>query len=500
MAVVRPTRRFPALLFILAAVFVITALTGCDVLDRLGDDKGEINSVAVTSVNHGLCSPIYGSRVDAAAISGDGSRVMYVTRRQPANWPDDRGWRSTDRALMVRDIPAVGDATVRYIAVTWPGEDIGAYATAEPDGGQVKPRSMPETMVDLRLAKDGERFVVGVVREGVVGQYAKLYSGTVPATGSAELEPENGLSLIPINDYKGTEGINYFVMSDDGSKLAAAVGDLGEVRIYDLDSQELTVYTRGEEGETIVEHTLPRAPTNLTDTRVPAVASKGTIHLALSPSGDRLTIAHDEDVPGQTALTQLDIASGELVLVRRFVNSTVPHVVWASDGQSLFVLNTPLVPGTIFGDTEIRRLAAAKDGREVSPGGKLPRSLGYRTEPAFLTGFGDDEHFIFVWEQSLWRLTAPGGNPAKASYIQLTRPTMEVRYLPPSVSVSSERAVFVVEDLTGTHVGERTDIFDDACPRLATPTPESAEDGTGSGDEGAGASGGEEGAAGGDGS
>ena len=45
------------------------------------------------------------------------------------------------------------------------------------------------------------------------------------------------------------EGIRSAVLSADGSKLAAVVSHLGEVRLYDLDSDQLTVYTRGEEGE-----------------------------------------------------------------------------------------------------------------------------------------------------------------------------------------------------------------------------------------------------------
>jgi hypothetical protein len=46
-----------------------------------------------------------------------------------------------------------------------------------------------------------------------------------------------------------------------------------------------------------------------------------------------------------------------------------------------------------------------------------------------------------------------------------------VLYNEPSGPLAAERAVFVAQDRLGTHVGIRTDVLHNACPRVATSTP-----------------------------
>lgn len=458
-----PSGRFRALVAVLSVVFMAAAITGCNT----GSQATPVAPI-VAQEEDAACWPTYGSEVEAAAISADGNRVLFLSGQKPAKWPDDRGWSSSDKALYVLDFTATGSQQ-RYIAISWDAIDqIDQYATARANTPE-RPVKLEEDMVDLWLSKTGDRFVVAVARKGVGGRYAKLYSGTVPAGGFHELRPGEGLEQVLVNNYAATEGIRTAALSDDGSMVAAVVGSRGEVRVYDLDSQQPTVYALNEGGETVVEHELPPPPVDLDSAPNPAIAGSGTMLLTWSPGGDRLALARDEDVPGQKSLSIIDVATGKVALVRRFDSSTVPHVAWAADGQSLFVMNTLLEPGQIFGDTEIRRLAAEEDGREVSDGGALERPRGYRTEPAYLTGFGDDDHFLFVWETGLYRLNTPAGDPSKASYIQLTPDDYDVLYSRPTVSSGQQRAVFVAHEGSRLFVGERTEVLADECPYVVVP-------------------------------
>ncbi len=461
-----PDRGFPRrwLIVVPLAAVVLLSTAGCDRLRR-SPAPGEVTQ-AQQIVDYGPCLPMFGRSVLSAAMDGEGGKALVISGQRP-DFIDEAAWRADDRALYLMEFPAEGSPTMRAIARSWRAVDeIPPYATPS-DESTRPPVPIPENMLEVQLDESGTRFVLGVARAGVYGRFAKLYAGTVP-TGTVQLlSPDNGLAVIPMNDYQGTEGVISYSLSADGSKVAAVVGSQGEIRIYDLVASQLTVYDLGADGKTVVRHDLPPAMTSIEQERRPAVASNGTTYLAWSPQSDRLAVSMDLGV-ANTSLAILDIANGELSVVQRFQNRTVPHAAWAADGQSLFVMVTRLSGPQIFGDTEIRRLAAVENGRHVAQGGVLSRPLGYRGEPGALVSFGDDEHFLFVWDGSLYRLDVPGGVPAQATYLPLTPPAMRVHYLKPSVALSRELILFVAADDFSTRLAQRSFALHDDCPVTAT--------------------------------
>ncbi len=449
---------------VVAALVVLTSTAGCDRLRRTAS-PGEVTQ-AQQVVDYGPCLPMYSRAVLSAAMDREGTKVLFVSGQRP-DFIDEAAWGADDRALYLMEFPADGAPTLRAIARSWQATDeIPAYATPS-DEYTRSPVPIPENMLDVQLDESGTRFVLGVTRGGVYGRYAKLYTGTVPTEAGRLLSPEDGLTVIPINDYQGTEGVTSFTISPDGSKVAAVVGSQGEIRIYDLVASQLTVYDRGADGKTVVRHDLPPAMTSIDQQRRPAVASNGTLYLRWAPQADRLAVSMDLGI-ANTSLAILNIATGEMSVVARFQDRTVPHVAWASDGQSLFVMVTRLSGPQTFGDTEIRRLAATENGRHVAQGGVLSRPLGYRGEPGALVSFGDDEHFVFVWDAALYRLDMPGGVPAQATYVPLTPSLFRVQYVHPSLAFSKERVIFVASDDFSSRLAERSYALHDDCPITAT--------------------------------
>ena len=297
------------------------------------------------------------------------------------------------------------------------------------------------------------------------------------------MAPDKGLELIPINNFGALEGIQSFTLSSNGNKVAAVVGQMGAVRVYDIPSKKLSVYLADKAGKVSLSDKLPPVQTNLNSINTEAVASQGGMHLTWDPQGQHLAVARKEGV-SDAAVWLLDIATGKLTQVRRFQNSTLPHVAWAKDGASMFVLNTPNVSGSVFGDSEIRRIQAKEKGADVGKGAGLKRVQGMKAEPIGLTAFGDDTHFLFIWDGVLYRLDMPGGDPAKATYAAMTNiqdagknNVLTVRPGPLGTSVDRQLASFIAEDNAAevTTVGVREEVFKDSCSSQSIATSEAAD-------------------------
>jgi cell division septation protein DedD len=469
---------------VLTTLLITPLVAGCDLLGGPEEPPEEVEQEEVGSF--GPCLPSFASEVSAASMNRAGNRALYLTAERPPTLPEEASWGSDDRAIMVMDgvaggqggTPAAeggtGGMTIRSIALTWdPTEEIPPFPTTAYAAEEAEPYPLPEQMVDLQLAAEGNRFIVAVVRDGVAGTLSKLYSGMVPESGSAQLQPGEGLALVPLNRYDATQGLQSYALSGDGSRVAAVVGTApGEVRVYDLQEERVYVYTLGEGGQVEVQHELPPVVTSIEEPRQPAVASNGVIRLSWAPTHDRLAIAADLDV-GDAGLYILDVKSGEVELVHRFSNSTAPWVAWSQDGESLLAMNSPLSGPVVFGNTELRRLQAVENGREIGSGVTLDRPLGWKTVPAYLTPLGDDQHYVFNWEGRLFRLDTPGTDLSQTSFQALTvdPPAMTV-FGQPSVSGLADTALFLVTSGRTTAVGARTHVSAEACPEVPVATGE----------------------------
>lgn len=485
-------------LTILSAALVLTA---CDTLTGLvGSDKAEVETVVESTGSFGPCLDWYFNGVISASMNDQGSRILFLTDEKPPTLSDDTRWLSDDRAIMVSDRQADGTMRERHIVLTWdPVDSIAPYATSEASGapGEATPTpealGLTERMVMLAADRAGTRFVVGVERSGTTGGLAKLYAGRVPEPGAAPLSPQDGtLTVIPINRYEKGQPIQSFALSPDGSKVAAIVGAPGELRVYDLDAQEnqLWVYEADAQGRPRVSHELPEVSTSVSSYRNPLVSGTGSVRMIWSPDGERIALSRTvtSDAPGSARLEVFQVADGGLALVRSYAKSTIPHAAWASDGQSLFVMNTPLystegqTSDTVFQDTEIRRIEAAEDGDDIGQGAKIKRPLGVRSDPIELVGFGDDAHFVFLWEGRLIRLDAPGGDLSQATFQPISGPAedLTVLYEAPTASLSADTVAYLVSS-GGNHVGMRRSATQASCPEIAAPTEAEAEGETGDG-------------------
>jgi WD40 repeat protein len=470
----RPTVWHRAITLATAAA-TIALITGCTDPGKPKDDTGDEELF-------GTCFNAFGTKVLATSLNADGSLMVYLTSSKPESVADDQ-WASGDRALVMQDMTTNRS---QDFVLTWPApadNQVPVWATANPTAeATARPYTFTEQMINMQMAPTGGRFVVAVRRAGVEGLIAKLYTGIVPATVDTEtlLEPGNGLEVIPINDFQATEGIRSYDLSPDGNMLAAVVGNNGEVRVWDFTKQEMSVYTQGPKNTVVVTHELPKRSSVSTDTdRQPAVANQGTMLVRWSPQGDRLLIATDVPI-NDSALGIMNPVDGKLTPVRRFRESTVPQAAWSKDGKSLYVMTTELKSGPVFGNTAIRHIAAADGGKDVSKGGQLVQQPGFTTEPANLVNFGDDQHFLFNWQNGLWRLTATGDDLTQAQAEKVSPPSnASVPYLPSSVSSTADKAVFVAGSGGAQYATVRDGVSSDKCAageagELPTGTPDAA--------------------------
>jgi hypothetical protein len=470
-----PVRPNPGIRWLVSGcllLFLAISSSGCSLFNKLpGKTTSEEGRQEATAIaDHGPCLPTYGTKVEAAGMSADGQRLVYLTAARPAGLAEGVSWLSTDRAVQVLDL--AGTPTTRLLVRTWeqsPEDQIAVYPTDIPnDQSPPKATVLSEQMTALMLSETGNRFLLGVTREGVQGGLAKIYTGIVPE-GDTELSPENGLTLVRINDYLGTEGVQGAALSPDGSRMAALVGLQGELRVYDFAADKLYVYSQGEGGKVEITNELPKAATSIQESRIPALAHTGVMRLQWAPDNKRLAISRYESV-GVAGVWVVDYTTGQATLIRTFSNTTIPHVVWSKDGTSVFTLSTRLFQGNVLGDSEVRRIKAVEDGKDIGDRWQLAQVPGYRTAPADFTGYGDDQNFLLTWEQQLWLLQVPESGTGPASYgpVTLNPPTMMVQSGNITASATADRAAFLVNDHVGTHVGLRLAVTQETCAAEAT--------------------------------
>lgn len=476
-------------LMVLGVALISLFVAGCR--EQEDDTTQENQETGPDTGSFAACLPWYENDVESLAVSADGSRWLYLSGRKPTGLPSDASWRSDDLAIFVRDRNADGSSRSRYIATSWDTSDeVTVYATVSLGGSSgTSPLSLPETMRDVALSADGGRFLVSVDQTGVDSGRAKLYHGVVPPaddTTSILAPGDGGLTVLPINNLVGTEGIGGFEYSPDGAKVAAVVGSRTELRVYDIDSETIYAYELGSQNEIVVRNEMPEAATNIGVSRQPAirVTSGGLIW---SPDSTRIAFVRPEGV-GTKSIYILDYASGDLAFVRAFENSTVPQIAWSSDGASLFVMSTKLSTYQTYGDSEFRRIQAAENGSDIGSGVAIERSrpefLNWSTEPSNLVNV-DDETLLFTWEGRLYRLIATGGELAGAPYVPLTvfhlidrlvRRGVAVEYERPFASTSLDSVVFLVRDGNRTTIGERTFATAESCPEVVAPEAVDAEE------------------------
>jgi hypothetical protein len=241
----------------------------------------------------------------------------------------------------------------------------------------------------------------------------------VPPGGAASLRPgqDGGLTPIKINDDLNQEAIQGFSLSPDGKRVAAIVGDMSEVRVYDIDAAKVFVYTLGDKNAIKVDNALPAPSLSIGVDRQPAITANGA---QLVWSADSSTLAYATPVGvGGWAVQTLDPAKGTPVLVHQFEDTTQPQVAWAPDGKSLYAATTATSGTETFGNTSIKRYTAAKDGKTIGGTGLIERPVNWRTVPVLLTLVGEDV-LLFNWEKQLFRFTIKEGDLGKATFRPLT--------------------------------------------------------------------------------
>jgi hypothetical protein len=457
---------------------VAFALSGCNRDQGPGEVKAPSDEGLFGACFSTIQPGALGVGMDAA-----GQVMTYLTTSRPTTVKDDQ-WLRDDRAMVMVDL-ATTPIQYRHFLLPWAAPDeFPVMATTKPGAkSTARPYQLVEQMITMQQAEKGGRFAVGVRRQGVEGLIAKVYSGIVPTFASNDvLALEHGLELVPVNDYVNTEGIRSFDLSPDGSKLAAVVGNQGEVRVYDFTTNQLSVYTLGPTNKVVVSNELPKlSSVSLDAQRRPAVANQGSMNVTWSPQGDRLAIATDLPV-NDSALAIMNPADGKLTPVRRFKESTVPQVAWAADGQSLYIMTTDLENGPVFGNTAIRHIAAAEGGKDLAKGGQLLQPQGFTSEPANLVNFGDDGHFLFTWQGGLWRLALTGDDLTTAKAEKVSPPDAVVPYTRPVVSQAIDKAAFIAGSGSSQYVTLRDEVSSNSCAAgtagEALPTPTPAPEGT----------------------
>lgn len=467
--------RLPIAFIALAALGLGAA--GCEYIPGLGQEQEGTtqDQEEVLRGSFGACNPWYDRDVIGLDMSENGRRWVYLSARKPSGL-DELSWdRDTSRALYASDFDDAGAQTnLRYIALPWEAQDeIPAYATPDSSGDVPEGQGITEIMRTVQLSDDGQTVAIGVTQSTARGGLSKIYVGTVPAEGDEALAPgaEGGLVTVPINSVSESETIQSFTLSRDGTRIAAAVGERGELRVYDLAADQLYVYSLGPDNAMEVTDELPPASTTIANSRQPAIIADGA-DLEWAPDGTRLAIARS--VPVSKIYVQIvDVASGETLMYGETGNMTSPHVAWASDGGSVYAMSTTLAEFETFGRTVIRHLSAEGVGEELGAGASIDRPVNWRTEPAHLTAFGDDATFLFVWEGQLWRLDVPAGDLSQASYQQVTVYGEDVGTSGawrPAVSLAADTAISIVDDHGTTKIGQRTEVTAAQCSEASAPS------------------------------
>jgi len=466
-----------------AAMLIAVLVSGCDLIGSGADEGGQETEDQQVAGSYAACLPWYETDVLSLDTSADGARWAYLSSRRPQRLPEDFSWRSDSRAVFVRDRDANGVIQPpRYVALPWSGRvEVPVYASPAPGGtGSMQPVTLDETVRAVDLSDDGARIYLGVAMAGVPGDISKLYVGAVPSPDDigATLDPgeDGGLTEVPINVWGASEWIERFAVAPDGNQVAATVGTASELRVYDVDAGRINSYLLDDENRIVVSNENPTPETNIGVQRRAAVSVPGG-RLAWAPDSDRIAFTRKEGV-ATSALLVLDVSDGTVELVRRFENTTLPHFVWSADGESLFVMTTQLSASVVFGHTEIRRIEATADGEDIGAGARIDREANWASEPSMLTGFGDDERFLFTWEGRLFRLRASGGNLAGAPYQivtqyhqvpDLVRRGVSVVHEPLNVDVERDEAIYRVRDGRSFRIGVRTNVSADECPTLQAP-------------------------------
>ena len=440
------------------------SISGCDTFSNVFGGKKEEAVSKPTSV-YAPCLESFGSGVSAVASTADGTRDFYISNELPSNVNKD-AWTTSSRAVYERD---VAKQILRPLASTWDSEfTIPAYATLDPaKPTPVRELRIAEKIEQLQVSADGSRIVIGVSRKNLTGGLSTLYFGAVPPSGAASLRPGEGGGLTPIkiNDDLNQEPIQAFSLSPDGKRVAAIVGDMSEVRTYDIDGNKVSVYNLGEKNAISVENALPTPSLNIGVDRQPAITANGA-QLLWSPDSASIAYATPVGVGGW-AVQILDPATGKPTLVHSFEDTTQPQLAWAADGKSIYVATTATSSTETFGNTSIRRFTAAKDGKPIGGVGLIERPVNWRTVPALLTLVGDDV-LLFNWEKQLFRFTIKEGDLGKATFRPLTeRYPAKVAVLaqPIFASAAADRAVYLINDPSaGVRVGVYSHLTQETCP------------------------------------
>ena len=510
MAFARAARRVPSMVVMLALTMLALGTAGCGTVERwFGDDEPkDVEVESITTVTFGGCLRAFGSNVYDMDATANGSDVLYISSQRPPNLPEGAAWGRDDRALYIRSTGDNGAQRFNYIARSWELEDastgIAAYSTPRPGQTGVEGYSPSEVMREVQISDAGERLLIGVSRDSEQS-IARLYHGAVPADVLNEkLSPaeEGGLSPVPVNSTRYSEPVRQWLLSPDGSKVAAEVGSMGELRVYDFDDDQVELFLLGEENEIVKDTGLPIAyvtdqddeqildaegqpqPIGIDPDHRPAVLVDGA-KMAWSSDGSRLALARSQGV-GSAVIDVLDVDAGEMQRVRRFdatdlvdsddgrsyrVTWSMPQIAWSADDASLYVMVTPLGGPELFYDTQFRELDL-ETGRDVNDRyQEIRRPNNWRTEPANLINIGGDERFAFTWEDHLYRGDAPGGAASElGSPVQLTSfpDGVRVLYEDPVYTSGADALLFRVQDRNTLRVGERTSASGD-CPADAAP-------------------------------
>lgn len=450
------------------------SVSACDSLPSWfpgGGGGDELPDQAVAPSTYGSpCLETYGSGVVSLASTADGSRDFYISTEMPAN-ANENAWTRDSRAVYEYDVK---QRRVRPIASTWDSEVvIPPYATVDVlRPTEIRPFKIAEKLEQVQVGSDGKRIVLAVSRKNLTGGLASLYSGSVPGAGLASMHPGDGggLAAVKVNDDLNQEAIQTFSVSPDGNKLAAIVGDLSEIRGYDLEADQVVVYSLGDENAITVSNVLPAPATSIAVDRKPAITANGA-RLVWAPDSTKFAYATGLGIGGY-AVQILDFATGKPTLVHTFENTTQPQIAWAEDGASLFVVTTAQSNAEIFGDTSIHHLTAAKDGKTIGGVGIIKRQSNWKTVPSFLTIVGENT-LLFTWEKHVFRFTAEGGDLTKATFEPLTERyprDVKVQAAPIFASAAADRAVFsITAPGLGNRVGSYTHLSAAKCP---VPTPE----------------------------